>query len=110
MKRVVVLAVLISFTVVPVAYAQERTFTPKASFTFLPVGTPDATPAPAPGPPSPERPRLMGKASIERAATAARDVAVPPVPRRSVITKGWFWGLVAGAVLVILLWSAGGDD
>ena len=108
MKRAVVLAVLISLTVVPVAYAQERTFTPKASFTFLPVGTPDATPAP--GPPSPERPRLTGKASIERAATAARDVTVAPVPRRSVVTKGWFWGLVAGAVLVILLWSAGGDD
>ena len=108
MKRAVVLAVLFSFTVVPVAYAQERRFTPKASFTFLPVGTPDAAPAPAP--PSPERPKLVGKASIERAATAARAVTAPPVPRRNVIKKGWFWGLVGGAVLVILIWSAGGDD
>ena len=107
MRRAVVLAVLISFTVVPVAYAQEGRFTPKASFTFLPVGTPDAAPAPAP--PSPDRPRIAGKASIERAATAGR-VTLPPVPRRSVLTKGWFWGLVGGAVLVILLWSAGGDD
>ena len=111
MKRVVALAVLVSFVGVPVAQAQERRFTPKPSVTFLQAGTPDAPAAALSSGRTPDQPRLGSKASIEKAAAAARGTTAPVVPRRrNVLGKAWFWALIGGAAIVILIWAAGGDD
>ena len=116
MKRVVALAVLISFIAVPVAQAEERRFTPRMSVSFSPVAPPHAAGLTAT---SPARPfvhagasRLTSKASIESAiAAAAINTKSAAVRRRNVLKKAWFWLVVGGAAaaLVIVAASSSGD-
>lgn len=101
MKRIIAVAILVSFAAVPVAQAEERRFTPNMSVSFSPAPTPTVVVAP----------RLTSKASIDKSiAAVASHGPTTVLRRRSVLKKAWFWVVVGGAAAALIIIAANSGD